>query len=115
VGRDRKAQLGARVPDVVRQMAVEQAAARGVSLNQHIEWLIRQAASEITMPTPPGLGDGLRMLEDAAEEAGATEEEVAEILTGIGLPKKLDVNCSLRDYHWRCSPGNPCRRCGGEA
>jgi len=94
-------------------MAVDKANAVGCSLNVYIERLIRAdnldeaaLAQKLTLePVQPQLGDEPETIEqpvEALDQIGADEY------------KRFDASCSNGTYHWRHSPGNPCKRCGGE-
>lgn len=153
MSRDRKVQVGARVPADVKALAFQAASAAGVSFNQWLEDVIVAAAGRETVPTQI---DGQLDIATAAEQeqvdrvAGAADEvfglpivvsdDVApgtlevrqdgETVATMDVPgedtlvahaqrvpdlKAFAKNCRNETLHWRCSPGNPCKFCGGEA
>lgn len=115
-GRDKKTQLGVRVPPEVKEEAARVAAAMGVSLNQWIEGLIRD---RITIPVP--VIDGQTTIDEQIKgqhgpsaDTVVHDEAPAVDLIGLAQAKPFAPNCSSRAYHWKHGPGNPCRFCGGE-
>lgn len=103
--RNKKVQLGARVTPLCREQAVANALSKGLSLNLYLEGLIWDDEKAPTLLDAPKI-DGQMDLVDEVEkvENGHTEE----------MWKRFAPNCSMGVYHWRCGPGNPCSRCGGE-
>lgn len=136
-----KAQLGARVPKDVREMAVADASRLGLSLNQYIENLIVQANQGRPLVTVAdgqlAIGEPLAgvpvVLSVDAEEDTAQLVRDAETIARIDNILMRDVvrgpdgeeiivtaltpfarNCTNGTLHWRHGPSNPCRFCGGE-
>lgn len=105
-----KAQLGARVPHEVLALADKCAARANVSRNVWVERAIRRAAASEGLLSSDLIFDGepasaVATATDAAESGGAG--------TSPAPSKPFSPDCSMREYHWRCTPQNPCRRCGG--
>ena len=98
-GVNKKEQLGARLTPGVRQRVVDAAAAAGVSLNEWVE--VTLVAALDGTPAAPVMLEGQTTIADALEQPTVS-------------PKRFEPTCSMRTYHWKCSPGSPCRRCGGE-
>lgn len=135
MGRDLKAQLGARVPRDVREAAVADAKKKGMSLNAYMEHLIVQAHGSRPIVAP--LAGQITVDEAIAEHAGAiplvgTENSPTILVrrgdqlvgtihhvgdTEIQRAAKLKSfarNCTNGTLHWKHGPGNPCPSCGGE-
>lgn len=120
--RNRKEQLGARTRYGVRERAVAAALAAGVSFNEWIEKVILDALDIGPESIIPPVIEGQVSIEELAGEAvpalaGATGVARGGTTTGEEPPapaRPFAPDCSMRQYHWRCRPGNPCRRCGGE-
>lgn len=115
-----KAQLGARVPKEVREMAAADARRLGLSLNQYVENLIVQA----NQGRPPvTILDGQITIEEAisavAEEVPVAvfdEGEMEAEANGASIIMLVPFarNCKNATLHWKSSPDNPCRFCGGQ-
>lgn len=118
-------------------MAINDAKAKGVSLNVYIEELIRQAHQRGETPQLVGLFDEAAADTLATVEAVTVEEAAARFAAGETLeqeqtrtdekafresvvatwpavPKEFARNCRNGTLHWKSGPGNPCRFCGGE-
>lgn len=111
-GRDKKAQLGARVPPEVRERAIAAARAERMSLNAWVEKTLRAATEGVALP-PPETVPGQMTVDDMLQleiPAPVTKAELVENRpTG-----KFAPNCVNATYHWKHGPGNPCGSCGGE-
>jgi hypothetical protein len=118
--RNRKEQLGARLTPGLRQRCVDAAVAAGQTLNVWVEEAILAALDigdgSIVPPPPPIPGQtALTDFEGEPTDAGVTSAQVEGTRGSQPAPSKtFSPDCSMREYHWRCSPGNPCKRCGGE-
>jgi hypothetical protein len=113
--RNRKEQLGARLSPGVRQLAVDAAHRAGQSLNVWLEKIILAAVNVVpnTPIVPPPIA-GQTTITDFLGEDGAEPTSGAAGEPAPAPTKTFAPDCSMREYHWRCSPGNPCKRCGGE-
>jgi hypothetical protein len=119
--RNRKEQLGARLRPGVRDLAVDAARRAGQSLNEWVENIILAAVNvDPAVPIVPAPLEGRMALTDFVGEAPsavgtATDGAGGNATGGVPAPTKtFAADCSMREYHWRCRPGNPCKRCGGE-
>ena len=114
-----KVQFNTRVPAEVKDMADNRRRVLGLSANEYVEKLVR--ADHEKNPPAPAQIDGQVTLEDVLKPESAGEAETSSAASGGALTppapaemKPFEASCSNVTYHWRCGPGNPCRRCGGE-
>lgn len=122
--RNRKAQLGARVPHDVLDLADRAASAAQVSRNEWVEQAIVEKAERQGLRLGANVIDGQITIEESAGEPAPTgvagradsgEPSPAPADEPRRTLKAFDPACRNRSYHWKQGPGNPCRFCGGEA
>jgi hypothetical protein len=114
MGRDLKAQLGARVPAEVRNAAVAKAKLTGESLNAYVERLIVQDVGGQPSVAPLA---GQKTIDDVDEELGGGDGQPVPAVAPAELAqsaKPFDKACRNGTYHFQCGPGRPCKFCGGE-
>lgn len=114
--RNRKVQLGARVNANARAVAAASAAAAKQSMNEWIEEAIYARAGTTEAPVADPLPGQVMIATDPEIEPGTVElradGETIATITNVG--QRFEPACRNRAYHWKQSPGNPCRFCGGE-
>lgn len=123
-GRDKKVQLGARVPADVRTAAQADAKRLSMSLNGYMEHLIVQAHGDRPVEAPlagqltvddmvqPELGDPPP---DGIDSYPGEDTMVAHAQPKVPDLKAFARNCRNGTLHWKNGPGDPCKFCGGEA
>lgn len=125
--RNRKAQLGARVPHDVLDLADRAASAAQVSRNEWVEQAIVEKAERQGLRLGANVIDGQITIEESAGEQRPHRGVAGHADSGGAVTpsapadeprrtlKAFDPACRNRSYHWKQGPGNPCRFCGGEA
>jgi hypothetical protein len=130
--RNLKVQLGARVRGTAKEAAVLAAGRAGISFNEWVEEALLAHAHK----TARGDVVGIPLTIDDAVPPGTVEIRDGDTVVGSvklageqppggaaadsggdaspPAPARFSPDCVLREYHWRCGLGNPCKRCGGE-
>lgn len=127
MGRDQKAQVGARVPGDLLERAKNAAVSLGVSFNSWVEQAFNLKLGENTEPPQPIPGqtsildaerqerraEAQAIIQAAADAFGDPHDPPPAKETPVSAPR-FDRTCKNGTLHWRHGPGNPCKFCGGE-